>query len=148
MYTFTWPHDYWKCWPYLYIYIYIWPFIYWSIYKEYIGTSPHTTFLCLIFCFYFYIFGRFRSKFGSGTPPRGSRTTNSRISIKFHPISTNIWNISTGFVLVTIFLLLVRFWSKFGSGTPPRCSRTIKSTGFRPSFIQFRQNWTSVDQIS
>ena len=65
-----------------YILVLLWPFIDSLILKNVIGTAPHATFLCLIFCFYFYIFGRFRSKFGSGTPPRGSGTTNS---IGFRP---------------------------------------------------------------
>ena len=64
------------------------------------GSWPYCIFSCLIFCF----FDSWWSKFGSGTPPSGSRTTSSigfRPSfIQFGPVfekSTNFWYENWGF---------------------------------------------------
>ena len=67
-----------------------------------------------------------------------------------HISSSHIFPGCEGSELIFVLLFFCLFdtcWFKFGSGTPPSVSGTINSTGFRPSFVQFRQIFAIFDQF-
>ena len=69
-------------------------------------------------------------------------------SYKLEPYISRVWGFwAYLFVFCYYFLFFDTFWFKFGSGTPPNVSRTINSTGFWPSFVQFRQIFTIFDHF-
>ena len=69
-------------------------------------------------------------------------------SYKLEPYIPRVWGFwAYLFLFCYFFLFFDTFWFKFGSGTPPSVSRTINSTGFWPSFVQFRQIFAIFDQF-
>ena len=74
------------------------------------------------------------------------RTVNT--SYKLEPYIPRVWGFwAYFFCILLLFCFFDTCWFKFGSGTPPSVSGTINSTGFRPSFVQFRQILVIFDQF-